>query len=144
MSRIIPNFDGVTPTPAQVGGGAASMVVSLASGSIKHVETGATSYKSLAHFIYGGSNNIGSIINFNVNCWVTNNGTVCVRFYDLTNANVIAEITDITSQNEYNIRSMGIINNLPANESVIEIQGQKATGGGASKLRIASVELQYE
>lgn len=140
------NFDtGIGGTlPSQVGGGAASMVVSLASGSIKHVETGATSYKSLAHFIYGGSNNIGSIINFNVNCWVTNNGTCCVRFYDLTNANVIAEITDITSLSEANIRSMGIINNLPANESVIEIQGQKATGGGASKLRIASVELQYE
>ena len=116
----------------------------MASGSIKHVETAATTYKSLAHFIYGGSDNIGSIINFNVNAWVTNNGTVCVRFYDITNANVIAEIVDITSQNEYNIRSMGIINNLPTQPAVIEIQGQKATGGGASKLRIASIELQYE
>lgn len=140
------NFDtGIGGTlPSEVGGGAASMVVSLASGGVKHVETGATSYKSLAHFIYGGSDNIGSIINFNVNAWVTNAGTVCVRFYDLTNANVIAEIVDITSQSEANIRSMGIISNLPTNEAVIEIQGQKATGGGASKLRIASVELQYE
>jgi hypothetical protein len=140
------NFDtGIGGTlPSEIGGGAASMVVSLASGSIKHVETGATTYKSLAHFIYGGSDNIGSIINFNVNAWVTNNGTVCVRFYDITNANVIAEIVDITSQNEYNIRSMGIINNLPTQPAVIEIQGQKATGGGASKLRIASIELQYE
>lgn len=131
-------------TPGAVGGGAASMVVSLASGSIKHVETGATTYKSLAHFIYGGSNNIGSITNFNVNAWVTNVGNVSVRFYDLTNANVIAEIIDITSQDEYNIRSMGIITNLPTEAAVIEIQGKKATGGGASKLRIASVELQYE
>lgn len=140
------NFDtGISGTlPSEIGGGAASMVVSLASGSIKHVETGATTYKSLAHFIYGGSNNIGSIINFNVNAWVTNLGTVCVRFYDITNANVIAEIVDITSQNEYNIRSMGVINNLPTEAAVIEIQGQKATGGGASKLRIASIELQYE
>ena len=131
-------------TPGAVGGGAASMVVSLASGSVKHVETGATTYKSLAHFIYGGSNNIGSITNFNVNAWVTNNGSCNVRFYDLTNANVIAEITDITSQDEFNIRSMGIITNLPTEAAVIEIQGQKATGGGASKLRIASIELQYE
>ena len=140
------NFDtGIGGTlPSEIGGGAASMVVSLASGSIKHVETAATTYKSLAHFIYGGSDNIGSIINFNVNAWVTNNGTVCVRFYDITNANVIAEIVDITSQNEYNIRSMGVINNLPTQPAVIEIQGQKATGGGASKLRIASIELQYE
>jgi hypothetical protein len=128
LSRLIRNTEGAV-LPSQIGGGAASMVVSLASGSIKHVETGATSYKSLAHFIYGGSNN---------------NGTVCVRFYDITNANVIAEIVDITSQNEYNIRSMGVINNLPTQPAVIEIQGQKATGGGASKLRIASVELQYE
>jgi hypothetical protein len=143
LSRLIRDTEGAV-LPSQIGGGAASMVVSLASGSIKHVETGATSYKSLAHFIYGGSNNIGSIINFNVNAWVTNVGTVCVRFYDLTNANVIAEIVDITSQDEFNIRSMGTISNLPTDVAVIEIQGQKATGGGASKLRIASVELQYE
>lgn len=140
------NFDNGSggSLPSDIGGGAASMVVSLASGSIKHVETGATSYKSLAHFIYSGSDNIGSIINFNVNAWVSNNGTVCVRFYDLTNANVIAEIIDISSQDESNIRSMGTISNLPTQPAVIEIQGQKATGGGASKLRIASVELQYE
>jgi hypothetical protein len=143
LSRLIRDTEGAV-LPSQIGGGAASMVVSLASGSIKHVETGATSYKSLAHFIYGGSNNVGSITNFNVNAWVSNNGTVCVRFYDLTNANVIAEIIDISSQSEANIRSMGVINNLPTEAAVIEIQGQKATGGGASKLRIASVELQYE
>ena len=108
--------------PSDIGGGAASMVMSFASGSIKHVETGATSYKSLAHFIYGGSDDIGEIINFNINAWVTN----------------------ITSLNENNIRSMGVITNLPTQTAVIEIQGQKATGGGASKLRIGSVELQYE
>jgi len=140
------NFDndGGGSLPSEVGGGAASMVISLASGSIKHVETGATSYKSLAHFIFGGTNNVGQITNFNVNAWVSNNGTVCIRFYDLTNANVIAEIIDISSQDEFNIRSMGVISNLPTEAAVIEIQGQKATGGGASKLRIASVELQYE
>lgn len=142
MSQIIRDNDGIA-TPASVGGGAASMVVSLASGSNKYVETGATSYKSLAHFIYGGSANIGAINNFNVNAWVSNNGTVCVRFYDITNANVIAEIIDISSQDEFNVRSMGIINNLPTQAAVIEIQGQKATGGGSSKLRMSSVELQY-
>jgi hypothetical protein len=130
--------------PSEIGGGAASMVMSFASGGIKHVETGATTYKSLAHFIYGGSDDIGAIVNFNINAWVTNNSTCCVRFYDLTNNAVIAEVTNITSLNENNIRTMGTITNLPTQPAVIEIQGQKATGGGASKLRIGSVELQYE
>jgi hypothetical protein len=54
------NFDnGIGGTsPSEIGGGAASMVMSFASGGIKHVETGATTYKSLAHFIYGGSDDI--------------------------------------------------------------------------------------
>jgi hypothetical protein len=130
--------------PSEIGGGAASMVMSFASGSIKHVETSATTYKSLAHFIYGGSTDIGEIINFNLNAWVTGTSTCCVRFYDLTNNQVIAEIIDIQSQDESNIRSMGTITNLPTSPSVIEIQGQKATGQGASKLRIGSLELQYE
>lgn len=144
MTKIIQDISSITGvSPSSVGGGAASMVMSFASGSIKHVETGATSYKSLSHFIYGGSNNIGSIINFNANVWVSNTGTVCLRLYDLTNNNVIAEIIDIQSTNEYNIRSMGTINNLPTEAAVIEIQGQKATGGGASKLRLASLEVQY-
>lgn len=144
MSRIIKDISIEGITPSQIGGGAASMVMTFASGSTKHVETGATSYKSLAHFIYGGSANIGSIINFNLNAWVTGNSTCCVRFYDLTNNAVIAEIIDIQSQNEYNLRTMGTITNLPTQAAVIEIQGQKATGQGASKLRIASLELQYE
>jgi hypothetical protein len=140
------NFDsGIGGTsPSEIGGGAASMVMTFASGSTKHVETGATTYKSLAHFIYGGSDEIGVITNFNLNAWVTGNSTCCVRFYDLTNNAVIAEIIDIQSSNENNIRSMGVISNLPTTASVIEIQGQKATGQGASKLRIGAVELQYE
>jgi hypothetical protein len=144
MSRIIQDISAITGvTPSSVGGGAASMVMSYASGNLKYIETGATSYKSLANFVYGGSSVIGSIINFNVNIWVTNNGTVCLRLFDITNNNFISEIVDVTSQDESNIRSMGIISNLPSNASVIEIQGQKATGVGSSKLRLASLEVEY-
>lgn len=142
MSEIISNNDG-TATPSSVGGGAASMVIALASLTTKYLQTSSTSYKSLAQFIYAGSNNIGAITNFNVNAWGSSNGSFCVRFYDITNANVIAEIVDITSQDEFNIRSMGTIANLPTTPAVIEVQGQRATGGGGSRLRISSVELQY-
>lgn len=131
-------------TIANIGGGAASMVMSFSSGTSKHVETASTTYVSLAHFIYGGSDEIGGINNFNVNAWITNNGTVDVRLFDLTNNAIIAELTGINSLLESNVQSMGAISNLPTLAAVIEIQGRKATGGGAaSKLRIASLEIQY-
>lgn len=140
------NFDtGIGGTlPSEIGGGAASMVMSFASGSIKHVETTSVNYASLAHFIYGGSDNIGSIINFNINAWVTQSGTCDIRLYDLTNNNIIAELIGITSNDEKNLQSIGVITNLPLQAAVIEIQGRKITGGGASKLRVGSIELQYE
>jgi hypothetical protein len=129
--------------PSDVGGGAASVPLSFSSGTIKHVETTSSTYASLAHFIYGGSSVIGPMVNINVNAWVTGNTTCDVRLYDLTNNLVVAELTGITSQLEPNLQSMGTLINIPAGPSVIEIQGRKLTGGGASKLRIGSLEIQY-
>jgi hypothetical protein len=131
-------------TPSDIGGGAASMVMSFASGSIKHVETTSVNYASLAHFIYGGSNEIGAIINFNVNCWVTQSGTADVRLVDLSTGNVVATLSAVSSNSEDNVQSMGAISNLPTVASVIEIQARRATGNQASRFRIASLELQYE
>ena len=143
MSRIIKSTSNIF-SPSQIGGGAASMVMSFASGSIKHVETTSNIYASLAHFIYAGSDNIGSIINFNINCWVTQAGNADVRLVDLSTSNVIVELLGVTSLLESNVQSMGTISNLPINPSVIEIQAKRITGNQASKFRIASLELQYE
>jgi hypothetical protein len=38
---------------------------------------------------------------------------------------------------------MGTISNLPTSADIIEVQGRKVTGGGASKVRIGSIELEY-
>jgi hypothetical protein len=129
--------------PGDIGGGASSMVMSFASGSIKHVETTSGGYASLAHFIYGGSDAVGDIVNINVNAWNSAAGTTAVRLYDLTNAQVIAELTGINTNSEANVQSMGTITNLPTLPAVIEVQGRRVTGPGASKLLIASLELQY-
>jgi len=130
--------------PSEIGGGAASMVMSFASGSIKHVETTSNNYASLAHFIYGGSDEIGSIINFNVNCWVTQSGTADVRLVDLNTGDIVAELLGVSSNSEANVQGMGLISNLPLTAAVIEVQARRITGNQASKFRIASIELQYE
>lgn len=130
-------------SPSDVGGGAASVPLSFSSGTIKHVETTSSTYASLAHFIYGGSSIIGPMVNININAWVTGNANCDVRLYDLTNNVVIAELIGITSQLEPNLQSVGTLSNMPTGPSVIEIQGRKVTGGGASKLRIGSLEIQY-
>jgi hypothetical protein len=130
-------------SPGDIGGGAASMVMSLASGSIKHVETGSGTYANLAHFIYSGSNSIGDIIKINVNSWVTGTSSCDIRFINKQNGDLICELFGVVSQDEFNIQDMGTITNLPTGPQVIEIQGRKNTGAGSSKLRIGSVELQY-
>jgi hypothetical protein len=129
--------------PGDIGGGASSMVMSFASGTIKHVETTSNNYASLSHFIYGGSDAVGEILNINLNAWNSAGNTTDVRLYDLTNAQVIAELTGINTQNEDNVQSMGVISNLPTLPAVIEIQGRRTAGPGSSKLLIASLEIQY-
>jgi hypothetical protein len=129
--------------PSAIGGGAASMVMSFSSGTIKHVETTSGNYASLAHFIYGGAGTIGSITNFNVNAWMSQNGNGDVRLVDLSNGNIIAELIAVGSQLESNVQSMGTITNLPLFPTVIEVQGRRTVGPGAAKLRIGSLEIQY-
>lgn len=143
MSLNFDNSIGGT-LPSEVGGGAASMVISFASGSSKHVETTSGNYISLAHFIYGGSSNIGSIINFNINVWMSQGGNGDVRLVNLSNGNVVAELPAIFSTLESNVQSMGTITNLPLLPSVIEIQARRTVGANAAKIRIGSLELQYE
>jgi hypothetical protein len=129
--------------PGDVGGGASSMVISFASGSTKHVETTSGTYANLAHFIYAGSVEVGAITNFNVNVWITGNGSCDVRLINKANGDVLCELLGVTSQDEFNIQDMGSITNLPTTRTVIEIQARKTTGGGASKLRIGSLEIGY-
>jgi hypothetical protein len=130
-------------TAGEVGGGAASMVVTFASGTTKHVESGSGTYASLSHIVYGGSDAIGEITNFNINAWVTNTGSTDVRIVDLSTGLVLCELIGITSLLEKNIQSLGVISNLSAVATVLDVQGRKQTGGGASKLRIGSLEIQY-
>jgi hypothetical protein len=129
--------------PSNVGGGAASMVMSFASGNISYIEGNSSTYQKLASFIYGGTDSIGAIIKINVNAWITNNGTVDVRLVCCGDGSIVAEFLGIDTQDENNLVNMGTISNLPTTSDFIEIQGRKVAGGGASKLRIGSVELEY-
>jgi hypothetical protein len=129
--------------PGDIGGGAASMVMSFASGSTKHVETTSSTYANLAHFIYGGSDAIGAITKINVNAWVIGNSTADIRLVIKDNGLVIAEYIGINSNNEANDFDIGTLSNIPTGREVIEIQARKVTGGGGAKLRIGSLELEY-
>lgn len=135
--------EGQSIDPVDVGGGAASMVMSFASGGISYIEGGQNTYQKLASFIFGGTDEIGVITNININSWVSNNGSVDVRLVCCGDGSVIAEKLGINSQLETNVVNMGTITNLPTGADIIEIQAKKVTGGGASKARIGSLELQY-
>lgn len=132
-----------TTTPGDVGGGAASMVMSFASGNISYIEGNSSTYQKLASFIYGGTDAIGAINKININAWVTNNGAVDIRLVCCGDGSIVAEFLGINTQDENNLVNMGTVNNLPTSSDFIEIQGRKISGGGASKLRIGSVELEY-
>ena len=129
--------------PANVGGGAASMVMSFASGNISYIEGNSSTYQKLASFIYGGTDAIGAINKININAWITNNGAVDIRLVCCGDGSIVAEFLGINTQDENNLVNMGTISNLPTSSDFIEIQGRKISGGGASKLRIGSVELEY-
>ncbi len=129
--------------PSQVGGGAASMVMSFASGNVSYIEGNSSTYQKLASFIYGGTDAVGAINKININAWITNNGSVDVRLVCCGDGSIVAEFLGINVKDENNLVNMGTISNLPTGADFIEVQGRKVSGGGASKLRIGSVELEY-
>jgi hypothetical protein len=143
LKLVQPKVTSGNASPSSVGGGAASMVMSFASGNSSYVETSSSSYAKFASFLFGGTIRVGDIDKININAWISQSGSVDVRLVAYDSGAVIAESTGITSMDEGNVVDMGVISNLPTGADVIEVQGRKVTGGGSRKLRIGSIELEY-
>lgn len=124
-------------------GSSKSAVVSFASGSSKHVSTTSPTYESLAHLIFAGTDIVGSVISMNANAWRTGGAggaAMDVRVVNLSNADVICELTGITSTDEFNVQDMGTLSNIPATPTVFEVQGKRSIGATGF---IASLEISY-
>jgi hypothetical protein len=124
-------------------GSSKSAVVSFASGSSKHVSTTSPTYESLAHIIFAGTDIVGTILSVNINAWRSGGGGgafMDIRIVNLSNADVICELTGITSIDEFNVQNMGTLSNIPATATVFEIQGTRSAGATGY---IASLEISY-
>jgi len=123
-----------------------SHLISFSSDVNYGVYTRNSYYTKLASFIYSGSNNVGNILEIYVNTWATeNNMTFDIRIYDNTNSNVIAELQNISSTDEKNIQSLGVISNLPEEQAIFELHIKKTSGSFSIKKQAvcASLEIKY-
>lgn len=126
-------------TPSQIG--AVSGIVQIFGGSTKpYVECNKTIYTIKGRVLFGGTNQMGipkkiKIISY-INL-INNKGNI--RLYDLTNAKVIAEVTDINSTVPIPI-DMGTLSNLPTEEAIFEIQMLNQT---AKKTYLNSIVVHF-
>jgi hypothetical protein len=68
--------------------------------------------------------------------------TLDVRLYDVTNANVIAEVTGASGEGPL-IVTDSTLASLPTGEAVFEVHLRSATGGGSSHVRVYAVGVVF-
>jgi hypothetical protein len=117
----------------------------LASGWIAFndvVQSSSLTYERVSAFPFGGTAVIPSLSK--INALIRRNGaatSVSIRIYDVTNAQVIAEATGITTLDETAITDLGTISNLPAGEATFEIQLLRVGGTGGARAFCAGLEI---
>jgi len=121
-------------------GGGKSMVMTLAAGADYFVEANGSSYSKRAAFVFGGTTNVSSIMKINLNAWRSGGSSADFRIYDITNAEVIAEV-NVTSTSEENLVDMGTISNLPTGAAIFELQIKRGDPGATGIC--GSIELEY-
>jgi len=91
-----------------------------------------TTFEVLSEFFYLGKDVTGVPENIKVS--FTNKGgiTSSIRIYDVTNANIIAEVTGIapTIEEIFQTIDLGVISNLPNLEARFEVQLNVSSSGG--------------
>ncbi|MHA2062820.1 MAG: hypothetical protein ACXABY_00325 [Candidatus Thorarchaeota archaeon] len=125
--------------------GRASFVVTLTSQNGPFREASASTYTTLGRFVYDGINVIGAATAIKANVWKASGGEsayVDVRIFDGTNSLIVAELTGISSTDEYNVSDLGDISNLPDAEATFEIQVRRS-GSGNARGRCGSVVLEF-
>lgn len=106
------------------------------------IKVSAASYLLVRQFVFKGSNTVGVPTNIKViaGSEIVDKG-FDIRIFDSTNANVLAEMLNITTIGMI-IRDMGTLSSIPTGESIFEIHMRKnVSSGGTGK--IASLEVFY-
>ena len=105
-------------------------------------DSNSTTYATLGSFIFPGSAITGVLTE--INALVRRNGaatSVSLRIYDVTNAQVIAELTGITNLDADVISDLVVISNLPVGEAKFEVQGLRVGGPVGARVFFNGLEI---
>jgi len=94
-------------------------------------------------FIFKGTNVLGTPTHIKATCFCGVGVVGGIRVFDLTNGNMIAEKTDISSSTEI-IVDLGTISNCPATEAIFEVQFARVEGSGQAKFNLSSLLVQFD
>lgn len=106
------------------------------------VQTTSGTYERVGAFVFPGTDIVASLSK--INAIVRRNGaatSASIRIYDVTNVNVIAEATGITTTDETVFTDMGAISNLPSGEAMFEIQMLRVGAGGGARAFCSGIEI---
>lgn len=101
-----------------------------------------TAYEAYGRLIFRGTSTLGTptgiIVMKNAE---TASPTHSIRIYDLTNAQVIAEVTGLADVGLV-LLNMGTLSNLPTGMATLEVQGKRDAAGSVG-LRVSCVQVQF-
>ncbi len=102
------------------------------------IEVNASSYTLVQSFMYRGSSFVGSFTGIKILAHITREGeNGDIRLVNSSNGDVITSITNINSLT-FQIYSSTILNNIPINDAVLELQGKTSL-----RLRMSELLLYY-
>jgi len=101
-------------------------------------------YVVAARFVFRGTTALlGSPDSAKFIVSASGSATAAVRLYDVTNGNVIAEVTGITGE-AAQVATDATLANLPAGEAVFEVQVKRTAGSGVEEARVHELCLTFE
>jgi len=108
-------------------GAVGSFELTFAAGLQKSAYVTTDNYFVLTRFIFRGTGNVGTPTNIKIIGYVeSSEGSYCI--YDVTNSQCICEATGKTDTDP-TIYDMGSLSNLPAGESIFEVQAKNSSNG---------------
>jgi hypothetical protein len=141
---VNPTGDGLIFTAPGGGGGSGGLKSGwIAFNDVVQTTVIAPVYERVSAFSFPGTSVIPTITK--INALVRRNGaanSVAIRIYDVTNVQVIAEATGITTLDETVITDLGTISNLPIGEATFEIQlNTDGAGNPGQRAFCAGIEI---
>lgn len=105
------------------------------------IQENSNTYVSVAKITYAGTNTLGVPTKIISNVWNDGGTSVSIRVVDITNAQVIAELTGITSANDFNLENLGTLSNLPLLPALFQIELLQNGGGMGDNAKISSLTI---